>query len=154
VKDILQACPCPSVCLAFFQWHKATCMTGGYFSVAMETSGFQCWKMLHNNLKWSNLKRATMTSDYTNATMPYMMWHEENLCNVSILQRVHLPNLLTSIKLQHVACSKCTGNVNFGQQIFSLMWWHKSKLFKNKPYLEKVKMVYSMLHINFSLSAY
>jgi hypothetical protein len=36
---------------------------------------------------------AAMTLDHS-ATMTYVMWHQEHLWNVSILQRVHLSNLV------------------------------------------------------------
>jgi hypothetical protein len=35
-----------------------------------------------------------MTSDHISATMTYVMWREERLWNVSVLQRVHLPNIV------------------------------------------------------------
>jgi hypothetical protein len=38
-----------------------------------------------------------MTSDYS-ASTTYMMWHEEHLWNVSLLQRVHLYNFVLILK--------------------------------------------------------
>jgi hypothetical protein len=35
-----------------------------------------------------------MTSDHVGATVAYMLQHEEHLWNVSVLQRVHLSNLV------------------------------------------------------------
>jgi hypothetical protein len=32
----------------------------------------------------------TVTSDHISATLTYVMWREERLWNVSVLQRVHL----------------------------------------------------------------
>jgi hypothetical protein len=34
-----------------------------------------------------------MASDHINATTTYVMWHEEHISNVSVLQRVNLSNL-------------------------------------------------------------
>jgi hypothetical protein len=36
-----------------------------------------------------------MTSDNFCATMTCMMWHEEHLLNVSVLETVHLSNLVS-----------------------------------------------------------
>jgi hypothetical protein len=34
-----------------------------------------------------------MTDD--SAEVTYLMWNEENVCNVSVLQKVHLSNIVT-----------------------------------------------------------
>jgi hypothetical protein len=38
-------------------------------------------------------KDATLTSHHNSGTATYMMWREEHLWNVSVLQRVHLSSL-------------------------------------------------------------
>jgi hypothetical protein len=40
-----------------------------------------------------------MPSDRTSTTMTYVMWREEYLWNVSILQRIHLSNLILIVTM-------------------------------------------------------
>jgi hypothetical protein len=40
---------------------------------------------------------AAMTSDHISARTTYVMWREEHLWNVTILQRVHLSNVVLSL---------------------------------------------------------
>jgi hypothetical protein len=49
---------------------------------------------------------ARMTSDRISATTTYVMQREEHLWNVSVLQRVHLPNLVFyTFGTKYVQCS-------------------------------------------------
>jgi hypothetical protein len=48
---------------------------------------------------------ATLTSDHIGATITYMMWCEEHLWNVSVLERVHLYNLVIHQTVQETTLS-------------------------------------------------
>jgi hypothetical protein len=52
---------------------------------------------------------AMTTSDHIGATIAYVMCHEENFWNVSVLQRVHLSNLLCLLQ----ECYKLQPLLNF-----------------------------------------
>jgi hypothetical protein len=87
---------------------------GGHCCATMETLGSQCcYTLLHDNgdrkvivgtrccatmasghINAKITKDATMIQDHISATITYVMWREENLRNVSVLQRVHLSNLV------------------------------------------------------------
>jgi hypothetical protein len=115
-KNTLWAHPCLSVCLSRFSTDIGSLYDWGGGCHCCSTMGWGCWYLLLCNNSTQEFPLlcntgtsshfvqerpkvtvgicARMTLDHINATTTYMMWCEEHLWNVSVLQRVHLSNLI------------------------------------------------------------
>jgi hypothetical protein len=129
---------CMSVCLHIFlqqwDWRSHCCKT--LVQELPKVIVQSCATMVWNHISARMTKYARVTMDNISTTVTYILWHEEHLWNVSILQRVHLSSfflyLLHRLTWLDPFSDPCNSNkvwsfywvfVHFFCQYYFILFW-------------------------------